>query len=99
MKSKRSKACDISQSVKKTVWDRDNHRCIFCGSSLAMPNAHVIPRSSGGLGVEKNVVTACVSCHQKMDHTSERKDMMRQAKSYLKAIYPGWNEEELRYRK
>ncbi len=26
MKSKRSKACEISQKVKEIVWNRDNHK-------------------------------------------------------------------------
>lgn len=43
--NKRSKACDISQKVKKKVWERDNHRCIICGSPYAMPNAHYISRA------------------------------------------------------
>lgn len=97
--SKRSKACDISKKTKDIVWDRDNHRCIFCGSPNAMPNAHVIPRSKGGLGVEKNIVTACIDCHRKMDQTSERKKYLNHAKKYLKSIYSDWNEEELIYKK
>ena len=32
MKSKRSKACEISQKVKEIVWNRDNHKCIYCDS-------------------------------------------------------------------
>ena len=47
MKSKRSKACDIKQSVKEIVWIRDNQRCIFCGRWVPMncANAHFIKRS------------------------------------------------------
>lgn len=39
MKIRRTKALDISKKVKDTVWERDNHRCILCGSHSAMPNA------------------------------------------------------------
>ena len=99
MKSKRSKACDIPKKVKDIVWARDNGRCIFCGSPFAMPNAHVIPRSKGGLGVEKNIVTACMECHHRMDQSKERKNYLRIAKDYLEEIYEDWNEEELIYRK
>lgn len=35
MKSKRSKACDISATTKKIVWERDNQRCIICGDRKA----------------------------------------------------------------
>lgn len=99
MKSKKSKACDIPQKVKLVVWERDNHRCIFCGSPNAMPNAHIVPRSKGGLGKEENIVTACSECHYKMDHTTERKTMLKKAIAHQQSIYPDWNEEKLRYRK
>lgn len=99
MKSKRSKATDISQKVKKAVWERDGHRCIFCGSPYAMPNAHYIPRSKGGLGIEQNIVTACAQCHQKMDNSTDRKWFLLQTKRHLEKHYPGWNEKDLVYEK
>ena len=63
MKSKRAKACDISKKVKDRVWERDGGRCIICGSPYAMPNSHYIRRSQGGLGIEENIVTMCLCCH------------------------------------
>ena len=99
MKSKRSKACDISQAVKKEVWERDHHRCIFCGNAQAMPNAHVIPRSKGGLGVAKNIITACWQCHERMDHSTDRDKYVKWAKEYLKDRYGEFNESEVIYRK
>lgn len=99
MKTNRSKECDIPKKVKLVVWERDNHRCIFCGSPNAMPNAHIVPRSKGGLGIEENVVTACYECHYKMDQTTERKMMIKKAIAHQQSIYPDWNEEKLRYRK
>ena len=44
MKNKRSKATDIPMSVKKKVWERDNHRCVVCG------NTHDIVTMSSYLG-------------------------------------------------
>ena len=32
-RSKQSKACDISQAVRKKVWERDGGRCIICGNN------------------------------------------------------------------
>ena len=97
MKSKRSKACDISQKTKRIVWERDHERCIFCGSHQAMPNAHVLPRSKGGLGVPENIVTACWQCHEAMDHSSQRERMLKQANHYLDEIYG--KERTIRYAK
>ena len=99
MRSRRTKACDITNKVKLKVWERDEYRCIFCGSSQAMPNAHYIPRSKGGLGIEQNVITACIECHMRMDQSSHRKEMLGQTKRYLQSIYEDWNEESLVYKK
>jgi len=99
MKSKRSKACDISSRVKREVWERDNYHCVICGSSLASPNAHFIPRSKGGLGIEQNIVTLCANCHYLTDHTEHRKFMLNKIKKYLMTKYKDWNEQNLIYRR
>lgn len=99
MKSNRSKACDISNNVKNIVWERDHKRCIFCGSHRAMPNAHYIPRSAGGLGIEQNIVTACIQCHQNLDQTTQRKEMFKYVESYLSKLYPDFTDEERKYKK
>lgn len=102
MKSKRSKACDIPQKVKKIVWERDGGCCVICGNSYnVMPNAHYIPRSKGGLGIEENIFTACTrltenDCHYKFDEYGIGEDKVRE---YFKATYPGWDENNLKYKK
>ena len=51
VKSKKSsriaKATDISQTTKEIVWNRDSHKCIYCGKSVpkSCANAHFIKRS------------------------------------------------------
>lgn len=103
MRSRRAKKCDITQKVKEIVWERDNHRCIICGNPAAMPNAHYIRRSHGGLGIPENVVTLCTmnGCHDKFDNGSreESEAIGAQIKDYLMSIYPDWNEEDLIYKK
>jgi hypothetical protein len=99
MKSKRSKACDISATTKQIVWVRDNCRCIICKNRNAMPNAHFIPRSKGGLGIEKNVVTLCQQCHFKFDQTDERLCIYAYIMNYLQEIYDNWSIDELIYKK
>ena len=98
-KSKRTKACEIPPEVKKAVEERDNKCCIFCGSPNAKGEAHVISRAQGGLGVERNIITACRVCHGKMDNSQFRAYYVEKAKEYLKGIYPDWNEEDLIYNK
>ena len=99
MKSKRSKACDISQKVKNIVWERDGKYCVNCGNSEAMPNAHYIPRSQGGLGIEENVLTLCNKCHALYDQSSQRNEMRNKFKNYFKLLYPDWDESKLTYHK
>ena len=107
MKSKRSKATDIPMSVKKKVFERDNGRCVVCGNCCnVMPNAHYIPRSKGGLGIEENVVTLCTEltknkCHRKYDFgTKEEREKIKSIiKKYLSNKYENWNEDELVYKK
>ena len=100
MKSKRSKACDISQAVKKKVWERDWQKCIICGNYQAMPNAHYISRAHGGLGIEENIVTLCQNCHHTYDNTDKRPVYREFIKRYLQRIYGvEWNEDKLKYKK
>lgn len=98
--------CDIPKKVKDIVWERDNGRCIICGDTRAFPNAHYIPRSSGGLGIEQNIVTLCSNfadnhCHYTYDFgTAEQHNAIKEKiRDYLKSKYPGWNEENLRYKR
>ena len=107
MKSRRAKATDISQKVKKIVWERDGGRCVVCGNSYnVMPNAHYVSRANGGLGVEENIVTLCTEltqnqCHRKYDFGSkaEREIIGQQIENYLKSKYSDWNKLKLTYKK
>lgn len=106
MKTKRSKACDIPQRVKEKVWERDGHRCVICGSRIAMPNAHFISRSKGGLGIEENIVTLCTEfseckCHRKFDFgtAAEQREIGEKIEAYLKSKYPNWDKENLIYKR
>lgn len=99
MKSTRSKKCDISPFVKKIVWERDDHCCILCGNKQAMPNAHYIPRSKGGLGIKENIVTLCSECHRKLDQSTEREALLKRVKEHLEIWYPCFQDEERIYRR
>ena len=98
-KGKRAKATDIPQKVKKIVWERDGHRCIFCGNPEAMPNAHVISRAKGGLGIPENVVTLCRRCHDVIDNSTHRLSMLMFCSLYLSRFYPGWTADQVTFKK
>lgn len=108
MKSKRSKATDIPMSVKNKVWERDNGCCVICGNNYnVMPNAHILSRAKGGLGIETNVVTMCTEltpnkCHRKYDFGTkeEREHIFNKLEIYMKSIYGDeWNIENQKYNK
>lgn len=96
---RQTKAVDIPAAVKRRVWERDNGRCILCGAVDAAPNAHYISRSHGGLGVPENIVTLCMDCHDRYDNGAGGVYMRAEIAAYLRACYPGWEEERLVYHK
>lgn len=98
MKSKRTKALDISPEVKKAVYERDGGRCVLCGRT-GFPNAHFIPRSQSGRGIEENVVTLCIECHNRYDNGAFRAQTEAELEAYLRGLYPDWSREKLYYRK
>ena len=101
-KSKRTKATEISIKTKKIVWERDNHKCIYCGKYVPVnyANAHFIKRSAGGLGIEENIVTLCPECHYEEDLGQNTKVYESYIENYLKDIYgDNWNKENLIYKK
>ena len=100
--SKRSKACDISMQVKKKVWERDKHHCIYCGNPYAMPNAHYLSRAHGGLGIEENIVTLCQKCHHNFDNgkSKELKEAIKhKIEVHLRSFYPNWSIDLITYKK
>ena len=95
---RRTKATAIPKKVKETVYKRDNGCCIFCGAP-GLPEAHVVARSHGGLGIETNIITACRACHDHMDNSSERGNYVKAAEDYLSGIYDNWKREDQIYNK
>lgn len=96
--NKRTKALQIPSRVKRIVHERDGGCCILCGAP-GYPVAHYISRGQGGLGIEENVVTLCAGCHRAYDQGPHRKAIRAQLRAYLKGRYPGWDENNLIYRK
>ena len=101
-KHKQTKATEISKFVKEAVWYRDKRRCIFCKRIVPLfyANAHLVPRSAGGLGIEENIFTACNECHREQDNGLNSKEYTEKAENYLKGIYgANWDRSKLVYRK
>lgn len=100
-KHKLTKATEIPKEVKLKVWERDKHRCIFCGKEVPwnLANSHYVKRSQLGLGIEENIMTNCERCHALYEESIYREDMMLYARKYLMNLYPNWDESKLIYKK
>ena len=96
MANRRTKALSISPEVKRRVYERDGGNCILCGRR-GNPEAHYIPRSQGGLGIEENIVTLCRDCHHRLDATTERAELLGLVAEYLDEHYPNFTDDKRRY--
>ena len=49
--------------IRNSVLERDNYKCVECGSNKNLNVHHNIHRSDGGSNSEDNLVTLCGKCH------------------------------------
>ena len=98
-KSKRTLATEIKTKTRKEVIERDKNHCIFCGSHQMLTIAHYISRANGGKGIKENLVLSCMTCHMKLDQSSERKKFLQIVKNHLQSNYGDFDESSLKYKK
>ena len=60
----RSKRKTIPQNVKDKVWNRDNGKCVECGSNENLEFDHIIPVSKGGANTYRNLQLLCEHCNR-----------------------------------
>ena len=69
----------VPRLCNRTLFRRDDHRCIYCGKKFAKSNLtrdHVRPISRGGKDRWENVVAACKRCNfHKGNQTPEEANM------------------------
>lgn len=53
----------IPEQLRNRIYERDNYRCVLCGSSSELQLDHIIPFSKGGRTEEANLRTLCKSCN------------------------------------
>lgn len=98
-----TKATAIPASVKEKVAKRDTIDgyccCVLCGSPEALPNAHIVRRSQGGMGIEQNIVALCPKCHYALDEGKNRDKLLEKVIEHIKQFYPDWTPESVTYKK
>ena len=55
----------ISPQKKQMIKDRDNNRCVFCGSRDRLEVDHIIPAAIGGTNDVSNLQTLCKKCNRR----------------------------------
>lgn len=48
---------------RQAVFERDGHKCVYCGSTENLAADHVVPLIQGGSSELDNLATACKSCN------------------------------------
>jgi 5-methylcytosine-specific restriction endonuclease McrA len=54
----------IPDAVRLFVWQRDEGKCVKCGSAEQLEYDHIIPISRGGSSTERNVQLLCEACNR-----------------------------------
>jgi hypothetical protein len=55
----------IPDDVRTFVWQRDEGKCVKCGSIELLEFDHIIPVAEGGSSTERNVQLLCEPCNRK----------------------------------
>jgi HNH endonuclease/GYF domain 2 len=54
----------IPKAIQRDVWQRDNGRCVECGSRENIEFDHIIPLSKGGSSTTRNIQLLCQNCNR-----------------------------------
>ena len=56
---------EVWLTLRRIVWERDQRKCVRCGSGVSIDEAHIDHIQSGKLGTNriKNLRTLCRRCH------------------------------------
>ena len=77
--------------TKKNLFIRDDYLCQYCGKEVNKEDIqmeHIIPRSSGGETIWKNVVSSCKSCNEKKsDRTPKQAGMKLLSEPYKPTFF------------
>jgi hypothetical protein len=55
----------IPESLRNEIFDRDDNKCVMCGSAKHLQIDHIKPFSRGGRTTEENLQTLCSPCNSR----------------------------------
>ena len=61
---KKRKRRGLTQQTKDKVWNRDEGKCVECGSREKLEFDHIIPHSKGGSDTYRNIQLLCEKCNR-----------------------------------
>jgi len=88
--------------TRSAIYERDGHKCQYCGSTRKLTIDHIMPKSKGGTDDWDNLVVACSSCNIKksnklLEHTGMKLARRPvQPRTYLDVIISKTNNKEWR---
>jgi hypothetical protein len=54
---------DVGAELRRIVFGRDGHKCVYCGATDLLEIDHVVPAANGGASTVRNLVVACSRCN------------------------------------
>jgi 5-methylcytosine-specific restriction endonuclease McrA len=67
-----SRSTETNPATRARVLERDGHHCKWCGTTVGLEVHHILYRSGGGLGEDRNLITLCRSHHAEA-HSDKRR--------------------------
>ncbi len=62
-RARRDVSADEWERIRHQIFERDGHRCTYCGSDDRIACDHIVPLVDGGRSIPENLTTACKSCN------------------------------------
>lgn len=71
-KKRRKISRDFNPKTKQAIFERDEWRCVKCGSyRLDSVPHHIHYKSQGGIGEKRNGAAVCIDCHDFAHHLKD----------------------------
>lgn len=68
----RSQATEVDAPTRARVLERDGGHCRWCGTAVGLEVHHIIYRSGGGPGEDRNLITLCREHHDRAHFNKRR---------------------------